>query len=57
MDESWIHNFQSDEATIEAMETPGFSVSKKAKTVMSAGKVMASIFRGVSDDGGLPRQG
>ena len=45
MDETWVHHFQPEiKQQSKRWKHLGSPPSKKAKTVMSAGKVMASIF-------------
>ena len=45
MDESWIHHFQAEtNQHMKQWKHLGTQSPKKAKTVMSAGKLMASIF-------------
>ena len=50
MDETWVHHF-TPEATQQSKQWkhPGSPLPKKAKTVPSTGKVMASIFWDTDD--------
>ena len=52
MDETWVHHFQPE--TKQQSKHLGSPPPKEAKTGMSIGKIMASIFWDA--DGGLPSQ-
>ena len=45
MDETWVHHFQPESKEhLKQWKHHGLPAPKKAKSVISAGKVMASIF-------------